>query len=386
MGEIGKRRRERLQELQAEITKINGQKRPEVSQPEIVPDSSSNGSIDAPHSGHSDHSVELQNLMDQLESPPASFNPFLTTQDTQDQYGSNAVNCDISFPDLTTPEVGVASTLNFNFDSFLSSLSAPPSPPEHLENTLLNHFVQQWEDRGGEYGDLSAKLQDHQVSTFSFPDDHLLEVPSLTLLNGVLKVALRLNLADRLWDVSSISPFYVCEINSFSSLPTTPSATASSSSDGSGSSWDISNDGHHVTDSTGRYEDCSYPQLDLSTIPPHLQPTQTQRLIPHHPVLDLLPWPNTRDKLIQVFSFPFDLRPPAARDALGLLRLIYDMEDPGGEGLSLRGQDPFEPRVWEIGQVLFERWWWAFETKIVEESNRKRKERGKEVLSLSAIS
>jgi hypothetical protein len=106
-------------------------------------------------------------------------------------------------------------------------------------------------------------------------------------------------------------------------------------------------------------------------------------MVPHHPVFDILPWPNTRDKLIQVFNIPAHLRPPAARDELGLMRLVYDMEDPGGEGLIVN-EDPLEPRGWEIGQHLFERWWWAFECSVVDESNRKRLAQGKSCLAFKS--
>lgn len=120
----------------------------------------------------------------------------------------------------------------------------------------------------------------------------------------------------------------------------------------------------------------------FDNLPSHLQPTPTQRLIPHHPVLDLLPWPSTRDKLIQVFNLPVNLRPQTARDPMGVVRLVYDMEDSSGEGLKVNGQDPFEPQEWEIGQLLFERWWWAFESIVVANSNCARRDRGKEPLRL----
>ena len=67
---------------------------------------------------------------------------------------------------------------------------------------------------------------------------------------------------------------------------------------------------------------------------------------------------------------------------MGLLRLVYDMEDEGGEGVRISGDNPFETSVWEIGQVVFKRWWWAFEMSVVEKSNRSRSNRGERVLSL----
>lgn len=213
--------------------------------------------------------------------------------------------------------------------------------------------------------DLTAKLQDHQVSTFTFPDDHLLGVPSLTLLNGVVKVALRLKIADRLWDRSGTSPF--CVVQGPATADLLP-IDFSGAQKWTRSSFSLDYD---------RVTALSDDEIDIfSSIPAHLHPTRTQRVVPHHPVFDILPWPNTRDKLIQVFNLPPHLRPPAARDELALMRLVYDMEDPGGEGLNITGQDPLEPQGWEIGQHLFERWWWAFESKIVEESSERRRARG----------
>jgi hypothetical protein len=207
--------------------------------------------------------------------------------------------------------------------------------------------------------DLSAELQADDTSFFTFPDDRILEVPSLTLLNAAVKVAQRLNLNNLIWDFTAVSPFYNPESsnNSISSPPSLPPVLSTSATSPASS-------------------------VDLTELPSHLRPTRTQRMIAHHPIIDLLPWPSTRDKLIQVFHLPVSLRPPTAQDPMGLLRLVYDMEDGGGEGMRIIGDDPFEPSVWEIGQVVFERWWWAFEISVVERSNRARGNRGERILSL----
>ncbi|KAF3396383.1 hypothetical protein F1880_006757 [Penicillium rolfsii] len=207
--------------------------------------------------------------------------------------------------------------------------------------------------------DLSAELQADDTSFFTFPDDRILEVPSLTLLNAAVKVAQRLNIHGLIWDFTAMSPFYDSNSsnNSISSPPSLQSGLSTSATSPSSS-------------------------VDLNELPSHLVPTRTQRLIPHHPIIDLLPWPSTRDKLIQVFHLPVSLRPETARDPMGLLRLVYDMEDEGGEGVRISGDNPFEPSVWEIGQVVFKRWWWAFEMSVVEKSNRSRSNRGERVLSL----
>ncbi|KNG80146.1 hypothetical protein ANOM_011317 [Aspergillus nomiae NRRL 13137] len=220
---------------------------------------------------------------------------------------------------------------------------------------------------------ISDDLQDYQSSNFTFPDDHLLQVPSLTLLSAAVRVAQRLGVGDCLWDIAAVSPFYRPRLytqSSTSSLSSSlPPSSTSSTTQTSGSSQ--TSDGDYTT------------TIDLETLPDHIRPTRTQVLISHHPILDLLPWPTARDKLIQVFNLPVNLRPKSAQDPMGLVRLVYDMEDDGGEGIRVHSSDPFEMAGWEIGQLMFERWWWAFETATVERSNRGRKERGEKCLELS---
>jgi hypothetical protein len=211
--------------------------------------------------------------------------------------------------------------------------------------------------------DLSSQLQLSESSTFTFPDDHILEIPSLRLLNAAVKVALRLNVAHLLWDVDAVSPFYRGPHTPSSSLSSLSSMSSSPSSASSGSDLDL--------------------DIDLS-LPIHLHPTRTQLLLPHHPILDILPWPSTRDKLIQIFDLPAPVRPQSAQDPLGLFRLVYDMEDEGGEGVRVTGADVFDPGSWEIGQVVFQRWWWAFEAHLVQRWDCVRRARGESALAMRA--
>ncbi|PKX90490.1 uncharacterized protein P174DRAFT_396066 [Aspergillus novofumigatus IBT 16806] len=230
------------------------------------------------------------------------------------------------------------------------------SPAAFLPDLLPSFQSTQSTNNPGDNCSLSDRLQTFQSSTFSFPDDHLLEIPSLTLLNAAMKVAQRLNIAGILWDLTATSPFYQGPESQAISSP--PSLLSGSSSPSSTASNPAETD-------------------DVIEVPRHLQPTTSQRLIPHHPILDLLPWPSTRDKLIQVFHLPPEMRPKSAQDPIGLLRFVYDMEDVSGEGIKVRGGDPFAPEAWEVGQVVFERWWWAFDGEIVERSNCVRRECGK---------
>ncbi|KLJ11266.1 hypothetical protein EMPG_13439 [Blastomyces silverae] len=241
---------------------------------------------------------------------------------------------------------------------FETLFSLAPSSPE-LE-ALSYQFLQNISEQDLAPNDLSSTLQSHQTTTFTFPDDHIIEIPTLSLLRGVLVVAERLQLKDLIWIMDAVSPFYTGPAGLKS--PSNPHSPSSSSSPPPSSS-----------------SSSSSTKVAFEGLPAHLQPTPTQRLIPHHPILDLFPWPTTRDKLIQVFSMPADLRPASASHPMAMMNLVYDIEDPA-EGMRVSGGDPFELDVWEVGQIVFERWWWAFETRVIELSNRWRRTRGQQGL------
>ncbi|ENH73879.1 hypothetical protein FOC1_g10011199 [Fusarium oxysporum f. sp. cubense race 1] len=112
-----------------------------------------------------------------------------------------------------------------------------------------------------------------------------------------------------------------------------------------------------------------------SLLPPSWQPTPSQVAIPHHPVFDLLPWPGVRERAIFILSLPDELRPPRAQGALAIVNFAYDVEDTA-EGVRIYGDDPYDPGNWELGQVMFERWWFLFDNSIISTSNRWRRARG----------
>ena len=95
-------------------------------------------------------------------------------------------------------------------------------------------------------------------TTYSFPDEAYLEMSELTLLRGCMEIARRMNIQDIIWSLASTSPF-------------TDPTTALAQFDG---------------------------------LPANLRPTWTQMTIPHHPVVDMLPWPAARDRMIKVLSQP----------------------------------------------------------------------------------
>jgi hypothetical protein len=164
----------------------------------------------------------------------------------------------------------------------------------------------------------------------AFADDYLLEVPMAKLMQAGIQIAHMLDCADALWDPSMAR-----------TLQPRPAGT----------------------------------------IPPWFQPTPAQRAIPHHPFLDLLPWPGVRSKLVVAFGMPARRRPAAARDPLALMLLMADVEDEV-EGFKVAGPDGLDADAWEIGQAFVRHWWWALDREVVEKSNRLRLQRGAERLRL----
>ncbi|KLU82662.1 hypothetical protein MAPG_01733 [Magnaporthiopsis poae ATCC 64411] len=175
--------------------------------------------------------------------------------------------------------------------------------------------------------------------SFSFPDTYLLPVPQLTLVRALLRIAGRLGCTSTIWDIKTLSPF----------------------------------NGPGGCESAGRH------------LPETWRPTPTQAKVLHHPVLDLVPWPSARDRLISIFSLPESMRPPSAAGPLGLIHFVYDLEN-ASEGLRMYGGDPYDAECWEVGQTLFEKWWFVFDREIVNQSNRWRSLRGASKLRLEAAS
>jgi len=176
-----------------------------------------------------------------------------------------------------------------------------------------------------------------QDTTYSFPDETFLEVSELALLRGCMSIARRMNIQDIMWSLSSTSPF------------TDPSVAAQS-----------------------------------DHLPSNLRPTWTQMTVPHHPVVDLLPWPAARDRMIKVLSQPSEFRPPGAASPMALVDFIYDLED-SAEGVRISGSDPYSEDSWEVGEKVFTSWWWMLDRDIIRRSNELRISRGAPMLGGSIL-
>ncbi|KAJ9608619.1 hypothetical protein H2200_006390 [Cladophialophora chaetospira] len=175
-------------------------------------------------------------------------------------------------------------------------------------------------------------------TTYSFPDEAYLEMTELTFLRGCMSIARRLNIQDIIWSFSATSPF------------TNPELT----------------------------------MADFNHLPANLRPTLLQMAIPHHPVIDLLPWPLARDRMIKILAQPPEFRPPGAASPMALLNFVYDIED-SAEGVRISGDDPYSGQNWEVGEKVFNSWWWLFDRDIIRRSNHLRACRGAPMLGGSVL-
>lgn len=136
---------------------------------------------------------------------------------------------------------------------------------------------------------------------------------------------------------------------------------------------------HLLWDPTSRW---TITTPNIPGLPDNMQPTPAQMSIPHHPLFDILPWPQLRTKLICVFALPEQQRPKGAQDADALLRVAYDIED-ATDGFRINGEG-MNRDDWEVGEAFFKNWWWALDRSIVETSNAWRQKRGQSRLSICA--
>ncbi|KAI6749385.1 hypothetical protein HG530_015224 [Fusarium avenaceum] len=136
-----------------------------------------------------------------------------------------------------------------------------------------------------------------------------------------------------------------------------------------------------------------------SNLPPNLHPTSAQITIPHHPLLDILPWPSVREKLICILALPSGLRPLVAREdgdqdgsgqAKAVMQIVHDLDDMAdgcrihGNLVAWGGGSEFAEESWEMGECFFRNWWWCIDGRLVNMSNLRRRQRGLGCLRIAA--
>src|SRR5271170_2115347 len=229
-------------------------------------------------------------------------------------------------------------TLQSQDDStgYMTSSGASYTANNTTSNQILDHS---WDD---------IPPEDPDPDPFSFNDEAYVTTPGLSVVRAHVTILQHMHRncgKIDIWNPFTVSPFY---------QPDAPSA--------------------------------SPPPLAF-VLPDNYHPTALQKAVKHHPVLDLLPWPSVRSKILHILTLPQEVRPQRAKGDMPsvTMQLIFDMKDAGG-GLRVWGSNPFDENNWEVGPVFFQQWWWALNSEIVKRSNQIRMQRGEDTLRLRDVS
>lgn len=203
--------------------------------------------------------------------------------------------------------------------------------------------------------------------SFAFPltaDGGILTIPLMSVVQALFSIATALDVAEKLWD-----PF---------SMHVMPASAC------------------HTT-----------------FLPANLHPVPAQMMIPHHPAIDIIPWPTMREKLILTLALPSKLRPPIAQEdddegsstfgvwsppgttscqSRAVTQLVQDLDDLQEEGgIRVHGNtvawgqgNEYIEEAWEVGERFYRKWWFCVDQKIVNQTNVWRKRRGLGRLRLTA--
>lgn len=111
--------------------------------------------------------------------------------------------------------------------------------------------------------------------------------------------------------------------------------------------------------------------------PESLQPTQLQSSIDHHPWVDLFPWPQLRDNMLQAFQHP---------ELCDEDQLCYDVCEYGdidSKPTLIVWGSPWDPRSWEVSDEFLRKWAWLLGgcPEIIKATNYWRAKRGEPMIS-----
>lgn len=114
-----------------------------------------------------------------------------------------------------------------------------------------------------------------------------------------------------------------------------------------------------VLDIACSFVDGFHVRAPSNTVPPPLKPTQHQQIVPHKPYIDVIPWPELRDKVLASLSMI---------DEDELLR--------GLRKSCIWGCAPWEPMSWEIDEGFARKWWFLMDESVLASTNFWRAQRG----------
>lgn len=122
-----------------------------------------------------------------------------------------------------------------------------------------------------------------------------------------------------------------------------------------------------------------FPGAAEHSIPESLRPTILQRSTPHHPWLDVFPFPGMRDNLIMAGDTFND------EELCSDLMAFWDTRN--AHAMMLVWGFPWQPENWEITEDFARKWGWLLRgcPEILVSSNRWRERRGERRLNWNEL-
>ncbi|UKZ48350.1 hypothetical protein TrVGV298_002573 [Trichoderma virens] len=100
--------------------------------------------------------------------------------------------------------------------------------------------------------------------------------------------------------------------------------------------------------------------LTHSSAPTSLEPTLLQKTIPHPPLIDIIPFPGVRNRLIR------------SLDAIDLEKLSQDLVD---DAFRVWGHTAWDCTGWEVSELFAKRWWFLMDEQLINVTNFWRRQR-----------
>ncbi|KAK0762741.1 hypothetical protein N5P37_005559 [Trichoderma harzianum] len=100
--------------------------------------------------------------------------------------------------------------------------------------------------------------------------------------------------------------------------------------------------------------------ITTSSAPASLEPTLLQKTIPHPPVIDIIPFPGVRNRLIR------------SLDVIDLGKLSQDLVD---GAFRVWGHAAWDGMGWEVTEAFARRWWFLMDEQLISVTNFWRRQR-----------
>lgn len=121
----------------------------------------------------------------------------------------------------------------------------------------------------------------------------------------------------------------------------------------------------------------------LRRAPRCLQPTDRQWAMPHHPWIDVLPFPQMRDNLLQRYVEDTETGALIATfDEEKLCRWMIGVDPEQKEGGFILWGNPWELSSWEVTEDFIRHWGWSLNgcEGLIKSSNYWRRRRGEKAM------